>query len=76
MDMLSIAGLLAAKVCAKHFERVIIVEPEAWLTTKEAMRVDAFRQTATRYVFLIRAVRPSLIPNRSRVMQYKSLQGM
>ncbi|KZT32362.1 hypothetical protein SISSUDRAFT_1066990 [Sistotremastrum suecicum HHB10207 ss-3] len=29
----SIAGLLTAKVCSNHFSRVLIVEPEGWLST-------------------------------------------
>lgn len=31
----SVAGLWAARICADHFEEVIIVEPEAWLGTEE-----------------------------------------
>ena len=31
----SIAGLWAARICADHFEEVIIVEPEEWLGTEE-----------------------------------------
>ena len=34
----SIAGLWAARVCADHFENVIVVEPEEWTTTEEAGR--------------------------------------
>ena len=47
----SIAGLLAAQVCSRHFEHVIIVEPEAWLVTEDAKRVDGYNQRATRCVF-------------------------
>ncbi|GJJ10453.1 hypothetical protein Clacol_004679 [Clathrus columnatus] len=32
----SIAGLLTAKVCSDHFEDVIIVEAEEWVTTPES----------------------------------------
>ncbi|KAH8116326.1 hypothetical protein DFH11DRAFT_1506179 [Phellopilus nigrolimitatus] len=31
----SIAGLFTARICADHFEDVLIIEPEAWLETKE-----------------------------------------
>lgn len=31
----SIAGLWAARICADHFEDVLIVEPEAWLATDD-----------------------------------------
>jgi hypothetical protein len=33
--MSSIAGLYVARVCADHFERVIVVESEEWLATEE-----------------------------------------
>lgn len=29
------AGLWTARVCADHFENVLIVEPEAWTTKEE-----------------------------------------
>jgi hypothetical protein len=54
----SIAGLWAARVCADHFSKVIIVDPEAWLVTEEGMR-DRHRQQGSR--------------KRSRVPQYTSL---
>lgn len=31
----SISGLLSARVCANHFENVIIVEPEQWVAVGE-----------------------------------------
>ncbi|KAJ7580273.1 hypothetical protein C8J56DRAFT_279035 [Mycena floridula] len=55
----SIAGLLTAAICHKYFERVLIIEPEAWLNTEEGRVVKGWTQTTVR----------------SRVMQYKSLQG-
>jgi hypothetical protein len=55
----SIAGLAAARICHDHFERVIIVEPEAWLTTPEGWESD--REPMKRV--------------RARVMQYQSLHG-
>jgi hypothetical protein len=42
----SIAGLAAARVCHSHFDKVVIVEPEAWLATAEAWDVDAQKQNA------------------------------
>ena len=35
----SVAGLGAARSCYDHFEKVIIVEPEAWLATEEGVTV-------------------------------------
>ncbi|KIM89717.1 hypothetical protein PILCRDRAFT_194199 [Piloderma croceum F 1598] len=59
----SIAGLLTARVCADHFSKVIIVDPEAWLVTEEGMR-DHHRQQGSDYM----ASR-----KRSRVPQYTSM---
>lgn len=58
--MKSIGGLLAARICHDHFERVIIVEPEGWLTTEHGRLVHPWTQKQ----------------NRKRVMQYKSIQGV
>lgn len=33
----SIAGLWTARVCADHFEDVVVVEPEAWLATDDGV---------------------------------------
>ncbi|KAF9077377.1 hypothetical protein BDP27DRAFT_1312295 [Rhodocollybia butyracea] len=55
----SIAGLLAARVCHEFFERVIIVEPEEWLTSKDGMRRFGREQEH----------------KRSRVVQYQSLHA-
>ncbi|PFH53243.1 hypothetical protein AMATHDRAFT_1318 [Amanita thiersii Skay4041] len=43
----SLAGLTAARVCHDHFENVIIVEPEAWLSTQGAW----FQTTNMKMVF-------------------------
>ncbi|KAF5364757.1 hypothetical protein D9758_009295 [Tetrapyrgos nigripes] len=55
----SIAGLLAARVCHDHFEKVIIVESEAWLCTEDAKRADSWNQEN----------------KRARIMQYQSTHG-
>ncbi|KAK7469990.1 hypothetical protein VKT23_001425 [Stygiomarasmius scandens] len=55
----SIAGLLTARVCSDHFEKVIIVEPEAWLCTEDGKRIDSWNQKN----------------KRTRVMQYYSIHG-
>ncbi|KAK7453512.1 hypothetical protein VKT23_011791 [Stygiomarasmius scandens] len=55
----SLAGLLAARVCHDHFERVVIVEAEAWLSTEDGIKVESWTQTN----------------KRARVMQYTSLHG-
>lgn len=34
-SLISMAGLWTARVCADHFEDVLIVEPEAWTTKEE-----------------------------------------
>ncbi|KAG7444024.1 uncharacterized protein BT62DRAFT_952962 [Guyanagaster necrorhizus] len=53
----SIGGLMAARVCHDHFDDVVVVEPEAWLNTADATRVDPWNQQS----------------KRSRIMQYDSL---
>ncbi|KAF8806733.1 hypothetical protein BYT27DRAFT_7256738 [Phlegmacium glaucopus] len=55
----SISGLITARVCHDHFERVLIVEPEAWLFTDDAMPTQAWTQKNTR----------------TRVKQYRSAQA-
>lgn len=55
----SYAGLIMARVCHDHFERVVIVEAEKWLCDEDARRVSAWEQQNTR----------------SRVEQYQSVQG-
>jgi hypothetical protein len=56
----SIAGLLTARVCADHFERVIIIEAENWLSKQCAWPDNTFE----------------LKNKRSRLAQWESLQGM
>ncbi|KAJ6524925.1 hypothetical protein B0H10DRAFT_2205951 [Mycena sp. CBHHK59/15] len=55
----SIAGLLAARVCHDHFERVLIVEAEAWLASEEGRKMDGWNQSN----------------QRSRIVQYTSLHA-
>ncbi|KAH7908362.1 hypothetical protein BJ138DRAFT_361040 [Hygrophoropsis aurantiaca] len=56
----SVGGLLAARVCHDHFEKVVIVEPEAWLAEKDGRVTHAWTQTH----------------RRGRVMQYHSIQSL
>ncbi|PBK99933.1 hypothetical protein ARMGADRAFT_1074766 [Armillaria gallica] len=53
----SIGGLIATRVCHDHFDDVLIVEPETWLNSPDAMRVDPWNQEN----------------KRSRIVQYNSL---
>ncbi|KAF8577654.1 hypothetical protein K439DRAFT_535242 [Ramaria rubella] len=39
----SIAGLFSARVCSDHFENVVVIEPEAWLSTPDGL-VDRHRE--------------------------------
>ncbi|KAF7344200.1 hypothetical protein MVEN_01710500 [Mycena venus] len=55
----SIAGLLTARVCHDHFERVLIVEAEEWVASEEGRKIDGWNQKLTR----------------SRVLQYASLHA-
>ncbi|KAI4519851.1 hypothetical protein K525DRAFT_286742 [Schizophyllum commune Loenen D] len=55
----SYSGLLAARVCHDHFERVVIIEAEEWLSTEEGRLAAAWTQTS----------------QRSRIMQYFSLNA-
>ncbi|KAF8507736.1 hypothetical protein JB92DRAFT_3098220 [Gautieria morchelliformis] len=56
----SIAGLLSARVCANHFEHVIMVEPEEWVTTPEG---------------LVDHPADSSAPKRARVSQFTSFHS-
>ncbi|KAK0188416.1 hypothetical protein F5146DRAFT_1055146 [Armillaria mellea] len=53
-----VGGLLAARVCHDHFDDVVIVEPEMWLNSEDARRIDPWNQEN----------------RRSRVVQYESFQ--
>ncbi|KAJ7066179.1 hypothetical protein C8F01DRAFT_695638 [Mycena amicta] len=55
-----IAGLLTARVCHEHFERVLVVEAEPWLATDEARRVDGWKL---------------LKQQRTRLLQWNSLHS-
>ncbi|KAJ7468269.1 hypothetical protein B0H11DRAFT_1813877 [Mycena galericulata] len=55
----SIAGLLAARVCHDHFERVLVIEAEAWVASEEGRKIDGWDQKL----------------RRSRVVQYTSLHA-
>ncbi|KIY63038.1 hypothetical protein CYLTODRAFT_458461 [Cylindrobasidium torrendii FP15055 ss-10] len=55
----SVGGLFAARVCSDHFERVVIIEPESWLTTEDGRRTDSWNQEN----------------KRARVMQYYSVHA-
>ena len=55
----SIAGLVTARICHDHFERVIIVEPEAWLATTEGWEPESEPKKRAR----------------ARILQYQSLHG-
>ncbi|KAF8811474.1 hypothetical protein BYT27DRAFT_7208525 [Phlegmacium glaucopus] len=59
LDYYSISGLVTARVCHDHFERVLIIEPEGWLFTDDGMPTQAWTQKN----------------KRTRVMQYRSGQG-
>ncbi|KAJ7673966.1 hypothetical protein DFH06DRAFT_1319082 [Mycena polygramma] len=56
----SVAGLLAARVLNDHFERVIVVEAEAWVASEEGRKIDGWDRKL----------------HRSRVLQYASLHGV
>ncbi|KIL58812.1 hypothetical protein M378DRAFT_15278 [Amanita muscaria Koide BX008] len=56
----SIGGLLAARVCHDHFERVIIIEAENWLCTEESWPDDA----------------SDVKSKRSRLLQWESYQTL
>ena len=59
----SYAGLATARICHDHFERVIIVEPEAWLATVEGWKLEQKGEPTQK------------TKTRARVMQYQSLHG-
>ena len=59
ISLASIAGLFAARVCHDHFDRVLVVEREAWLTSEDGCVDQAWTQEH----------------RRATVMQYYSLHG-
>ncbi|KAG9047423.1 hypothetical protein FS837_002279 [Tulasnella sp. UAMH 9824] len=60
----SVGGLLAAAVCADHFDSVLVVESEAWANEhgSEVPEEREYRTTGDGY--------PAIIPRRARIMQY------
>lgn len=64
----SIAGLWAARICADHFEKVIIVEPEAWLDTDEG-RTPVYDSNGD-------YIESSRVHARTRVEQYTAAHSM
>ncbi|EJD37343.1 hypothetical protein AURDEDRAFT_188101 [Auricularia subglabra TFB-10046 SS5] len=66
----SVTGLLAARICSDHFERVVVVEPEAWTFTEEAREPANFD---TREVKSSTATYNSVNHKRSRVYQYAAV---
>ncbi|KAL5511076.1 hypothetical protein ACEPAH_4291 [Sanghuangporus vaninii] len=63
----SIAGLWTARICADHFEDVVVVEPEGWLSTGDGCS-DIFDETGTR-------IGGSGLRPRTRVPQYRAQHG-
>ncbi|KIY45944.1 hypothetical protein FISHEDRAFT_76178 [Fistulina hepatica ATCC 64428] len=55
----SIAGLLTARICHDFFERVVVIEPEAWLASPDGRAINSW----------------SLKHTRARVMQWFNLHG-
>ncbi|KAL1678036.1 hypothetical protein EV122DRAFT_278668 [Schizophyllum commune] len=51
------SGLVAARICHDHFERVIVIEAEPWLNTDEGKMARSWEQKS----------------RRTRIMQYESL---
>ncbi|EJD37347.1 hypothetical protein AURDEDRAFT_173621 [Auricularia subglabra TFB-10046 SS5] len=65
-----IGGLFAARICADHFEKVIVVEPEAWTFTDEARQPANFD---TREVKTSTGIYNTWNHKRSRVYQYSAV---
>lgn len=63
----SVAGLLSARVCADHFDEVLIIEPEAWLGSEEG-RTPIYDQDG----LYIQSRRTN---TRARVEQYTAPHG-
>lgn len=63
----SIAGLWTARVCADHFEDVLIIEPEEWLGTEEGSRA----------IYDANGLKKAgEVHDRTRVPQYNMLHGL
>ncbi|KZV82925.1 hypothetical protein EXIGLDRAFT_778065 [Exidia glandulosa HHB12029] len=63
----SFGGLFTARICADHFKRVVVIEPEAWTFTEEARSVSNF---GTREVQNDNTVYNTIAHKRTRVSQY------
>ncbi|KAF7310045.1 hypothetical protein MIND_00377500 [Mycena indigotica] len=57
----SIAGLLTARICHEHFERVLVIEAEEWAASEDARAVDGWKA--------------NMKHQRTRIMQFNSLHG-
>ncbi|EJD46787.1 hypothetical protein AURDEDRAFT_164240 [Auricularia subglabra TFB-10046 SS5] len=68
----SIGGLLAARVCTDHFERVVVIEPEGWTFTTEASEPP---NLTTRLVDSARGTYNAFEHKRSRIYQYTAIHG-
>lgn len=66
----SLGGLFAARVCADHFEKVVVVEPDAWTFTSEAREPARF---GTRTVTSSTATYSTVDHKRSRIYQYSAI---
>ncbi|KAJ7066149.1 hypothetical protein C8F01DRAFT_1365750 [Mycena amicta] len=55
----SIAGLLTARICNEHFERVLVVEADQWAASEDARALDGWKSNAKH--------------QRTRILQYNSL---
>lgn len=68
---ISFAGLFSARVCATHFEKVVVVEPDAWTFTDEAVYGAPI---STRVVEdSVHGAYQTLAHKRGRVYQYASV---
>ena len=63
----SIAGLWTARICANHFDDVLVIEPESWLGTSEG-RTNVYDENGT-------PMKEHRVHTRSRVPQYNAIHG-
>ncbi|KAH7101153.1 hypothetical protein BKA62DRAFT_704391 [Auriculariales sp. MPI-PUGE-AT-0066] len=69
----SIGGLLTARVCADHFDRVVVIEPEGWALSDEARHGRGY--TGTREVHGDDGTYTTVTHKRSRIWQYTTFHG-
>ncbi|KZV89556.1 hypothetical protein EXIGLDRAFT_751119 [Exidia glandulosa HHB12029] len=69
----SIAGLLTARVLSDHFDRVVVIEPEAWALSNEA--ADGVTTTGTCTVAAEGGSYATLTHKRTRVYQYTAMHA-